>query len=122
MPDISNFINGFESLGRGVFTLIANFDTLFIIVFVCFWILFVAMFMALMSKMPLFNDSGKANAQGIVLALVLSSISVYGLFVYNKAGETATFIENALNAFGIYAWIMIALLFFLIIKFWVWKK
>jgi hypothetical protein len=121
MPDVSNFINAFETFGRTLFDSMSNMDSLFFIVFIVFFFLIFAMCVAIMTKLPIFSDGGKTNSQGKVLSFIIAIMATYGLFFY-KTQPNEVALTNLLNFFGIYSWVVLVVLVFAVIFFWVWRK
>ncbi len=80
LPDTSTFSDVF-SFFRGLFTGDARMEDAYFISFFLYFIIFLAVYMEGLSRIPIFGEKGKINKSGKVFAVAASGLSTFALFL-----------------------------------------
>ncbi|MFT4304093.1 MAG: hypothetical protein ACMXYG_06000 [Candidatus Woesearchaeota archaeon] len=115
--DVQNYVNAFENTGRFIINFFQDDHSMYIASFVVMTVLFYAIILAIIGKVPGLGNDSKANRYGKATALTISLVSTFGIFRVGQTDNIREVVTNVLTPFGVYAGVVLSIFFFAIIYF-----
>src|SRR3989344_4391339 len=107
----------FVFLGRSIWYMLRSDYAVYGITFILFFMLFTALYQALLRRISVFQSGEGVSRQGKVVAVALSFLSNLGIFYFTKGQPIRQTLEDALGPFSIFAGASLGILTFAIIYF-----
>ncbi|MCB9359514.1 hypothetical protein H6503_06300 [Candidatus Woesearchaeota archaeon] len=100
-----------------MFEFFQNINSMYIASFVVLTVLFYAIILAIIGKVPGLGTESKANRYGKAVSLAISLISTIAIFKVGQTENLGEVVSNVIRPFGIYAGVVLSIFFFAIIYF-----
>ena len=107
----------FVFLGRSIWDMLRSEYAVYGITFILFFMLFTALYQALLRRISVFQSGEGVSRQGKVVAVALSFLSNLGIFYFTKGQPVRQTLEDTLGPFSIFAGAALGILTFAIIYF-----
>ncbi|MBU0470056.1 MAG: hypothetical protein KJ598_04160, partial [Nanoarchaeota archaeon] len=110
VPTPGSSFSGLLSFFRGIFTGTATMEDAYLISFILYFVLFLAIFMEGIKIIPFFGQRGETSKQGKVFAIAAAGLSTIALFIVEQGTQvsTADRVSHLVAPFGVWGGVIIA--------------